>query len=194
MTPSRELFMGEGRLQFGAALALAMVVAVVIATPTWPESQTAGRLAIVGVALLAVALVVGSGRLVGLTTLPMLGAALVASQAAENPAWVRSIMVGILWYVTAELAWDAIERRDGVRRTKAFRDRRIDETTTVVLVTLGAAGLGLLASSQAPVRTAFALGPILVGLLLALGMTTRHLRRTASGEPGPATGGPAGKD
>lgn len=193
MTASREVFVREGRLQAGAALGLAMVLAATIATPTWPDAQTAGRLAIVGVVLLAAALVIGSARLVGLTTLPILGSALVASVAAEDPAWVRSIVVGILWYVVAELAWDAIERRDRVRRTTAFRDRRIDETTTVILVTFAAAGLGLLASSQAPVRTAFALGPIIIGLLVALVVTTRHLRRTAGGEQGPAEHGAAGK-
>ncbi len=166
-------------MQSVAALGLAGVIAGIITVSSRGQAEIAGQLAAFGLIVVAFALALGSARLVGVATLPMLGAALIASAAADEPAWARSIVLGILWYVTAELAWDAIERRDGVTRSSAFNNRRIDEGAIVVTLSLAITAAGLLASSFAPVRTVLTVGPVIVGLLAALVLATRFIRKAA---------------
>jgi len=165
-----------GRLQAGVALGLAGVIATVIAVSSSSETEIAGRLAFFGVALFAIAVALGSARLVGIATLPVLGAALVASVAAAEPAWVGSIVVGIVWYMAVELAWDAIERRDSVERSSAFNDRRIDEVTTIVTLALVVTTAGFLLSFLAPVRTVLVAGLVIICLLAGLRLATRRLQ------------------
>ena len=165
----------EGRLQTAAALVVALAFVGVVVVSSWTESPTAGRLAIFGFALFALALAVGSARLVGIATLPILGAALVASAGAVDPAWVRSIVLGVLWYLAAELAWEGIERRDGTTRSSAFNDRRIDEATTVLVLSLAVTTAAFLSSLVSPVRTVVAVGVVVVGLITALNLVNRHL-------------------
>ena len=165
----------EGRLQTAAALVVALAIVGVVAVPSWTESQTAGRMAMFGFALFAVALAIGSARLVGIATLPILAAALVASAGADDPAWVRSIVLGVLWYLAAELAWEGIERRDGARRSSAFNDRRIDEATTVLVLSLAVTTAAFLSSFVTPVRTVVAVGVVVVGLITAFNLANRHL-------------------
>ncbi len=173
------VLLAGGRMQSVAALGLAGVIAGIITVSSRGQAEIAGQLAAFGLIVVAFALALGSARLVGVATLPMLGAALIASAAADEPAWARSIVLGILWYVTAELAWDAIERRDGVTRSSAFNNRRIDEGAIVVTLSLAITAAGLLASSFAPVRTVLTVGPVIVGLLAALVLATRFIRKAA---------------
>ena len=165
----------EGRLQTAAALVVALAIVGVVAVPSWTESQTAGRMAIFGFGLFALALAVGSARIVGVATLPIFVAALIASAGADDPAWVRSIVLGVLWYLAAELAWEGIERRDGARRSSAFNDRRIDEATTVLVLSLAVITAAFLSSFVTPVRTVVAVGVVVVGLITALNLANRHL-------------------
>lgn len=190
----RGVVLREGGRQTVAALGLAGVTAGVVAASSWAQSEIAGRLAIVGVALFAIALVLGSPRLVGLATLPVLGGALIASAAAAEPAWVRSIVLGCLWYVAAELAWDAIERRDGTERSSALDNRRTYEVATVVMLSLTITTVGFLVSFLAPARTMLVVGLVVLGLLAALRLATRHLadaqgQGATSGDPAPQTVG-----
>ena len=179
----------EGRLQTAAALVVALAIVGVVAVPSWAESQTAGRMAIFGFGLFAFALAVGSARLVGIATLPIFAAALIASAGADDPVWVRSIVLGVLWYLAAELAWEGIERRDGATRSSAFNDRRIDEATTVLVLTLAVTTAAFLTSFLTPVRTVLAVGLVIVGLITALNLANRHLRQgghdqgVAQGDP-----------
>jgi hypothetical protein len=168
-----------GRVQSAAALGLCIAIAIIIAMSSRGQAAIAGQLAAFGVILVACALALGSARLIGVATLPMLGAALIASAVADEPAWARSIVLGILWYVAAEVAWDGIERRDGVNRSSAFDNRRIDEVAVVVTLSLVIAGAGLLAASFAPTRTIFSVGLVIVGLLAALLFATRFIRGAA---------------
>jgi len=166
-----------GRLQAGVALGIAGAIATVIALSSSSETEIiAVRLALFGVALFTIGVVLGSARLVGIATLPMLAAALVVSVAAAEPAWVRSIVVGIVWYMAVEMAWDAIERRDGVERSSAFNDRRIDEVTTVVILALVITTAGFLLSFLAPVRTVLVAGLVISCLLAGLRLATRRLQ------------------
>ena len=120
MTSHNSGLLKDGLLQTGTALVLAGATAGVIASSSWTRTEIAGRLAITGVVLFAIALVVGSPRFVGLATVPVLVGALIASALAAEPAWLRSIVLGSVWYVAVELAWEAIERRDGAERSIAF--------------------------------------------------------------------------
>lgn len=178
-----KLALADGWKQSLGALVLAAAAAAMVAVPTWSRSQTTARLAILGVVLFAIALTLGSGRLVGLTTLPILGAALISVVNADQPVWVRGLAVGVLWYLAAELGWDAIERRDGVTRTAAYDNRRIDETGTVVLLSLAVTIVAFLVSSSSPVRTIVVVGIALVALAATLGVATQRLRRHADDAP-----------
>ena len=121
MTSRNSGLLKDGLLQTGTALALAGATAGVIASSSWTRTEVAGRLAITGVVLFAIALVVGSPRFVGLATVPVLGGALIASALGAEPAWLRSIVLGCVWYVAVELAWEAIERRDGAQTLDRLR-------------------------------------------------------------------------
>jgi len=175
MRDRKLVVMREGRLQAGAALGLAGVIASAVALSSSTQTEIAGRLSFSGVALLSLALALGSARLVGVATLPVLGGALIASATANEPAWVQSIVLGCLWYVAAEFAWDAIERRDGAMRSGSFNTRRINEVATVVTLALITATAGFLLSFLAPVRTVLAVGPVMAGLLAGLIVATRHV-------------------
>ena len=168
-----------GRLQAGLSLGLAGAVATVIATSSSTVTAVSGRLAIVGLALFAIAVGLGSARLVGLATLPVLGAALVVSAAAAEPAWVRSIVLGIVWYMAVELAWEAVERRDGVRRSSAFNDRRVEEVTTVVILAFVVTTTGFLLSFLAPVRNVLIVGSVIICLIAGLRLATRRLQASS---------------
>ena len=123
----------SGIAQAGGAVTTATTSALLVIGWATDHRDVAGRLALAGLILFGLTLALGSARLVGLATLPMLGAALVA---ADGRASIGSIVVGCLWYVTLELAWDSIERRDGGERTAAYAHRRVFEVTTVVTLTL----------------------------------------------------------
>ena len=173
----RARFLRPGRLQAAAAVVLAAVTAAVIAGVS-TRADFAGRLAIVGVVFFAIALALGSARFVGIATVPVLGSAMVAAGGADDPAWVRSIVVGCLWYLAVELAWDSIERRDGGERSSALVHRRVHEVATVVTLSLVVTIAGFAASGVAPQRMLLTQGPIVVGLIAALGLAARHVATT----------------
>ncbi len=166
-----------GWFQAAAAVVLTIGIASVVAVSSAAQTRIAGRLAVVGVATLSIALVLGSARLVGVATVPVLGGALVASAVAGEPTWVRATVLGCLWYIAAELAWDAIERRDGAQRSHGFAARRVHEVATVVALSLATAMAGFLVSSLAPVRTLFTTALLITGLVAGLILSTRHLQR-----------------
>jgi hypothetical protein len=159
------------------ALLVVVATAGVIAASSWEQSQSPGRLAIGGVVCFVIALILGSGRLVALTSLLILPAGLMTFVGDDARAWVRGVAIGVLWYVAAELAWDAIERRDGVRRTAAYGNRRIDEASKVVLLSLVIAAAAVMLSGMAPPRTVFVFAIVLGGLAAALAAATREIRR-----------------
>lgn len=168
MSARRRIALRPGTVHSVAAVVVGAAMVAIIIAASWSESQTAGRLALLGLAVFVVAVAIGSNYIVGLTTVPMLGAALLTAGRDGDPAWVRMTVLGILWYLATELAWHAIERRDGVHRTPALLDRRLEETTTVALLAVGASLLGALAASLAPVRTALVIGPMVVGVAAVL--------------------------
>ncbi len=170
----------DGWMQTVASLLVGAAVAAIVAVSAWSNVEIAGRLAIIAVVILALALVVGSAWLVGAASIPLLAAALISSGSQSEPAWIQTLLVGCLWYVALELAWDAIDRRAGGPLDGLVARVRIHEVSTVVVVAFGVGVVGLVATEVAPDRDLIAQAPILVGLLLALGAAIRHLRRTVS--------------
>jgi hypothetical protein len=170
----------NGGTQGLGALVVAAVTATMVAASNWTGDNVAGRFAIAGVVLFAIALAVGSARLVGVASLPVLGSALFASATADSPAWVRSIVVGCLWYVAVELAWDSIERRKGVKRSPALELRRINEVSSIVVISLGVTVTAYAASSLDAPRTLIGQAVIVVALLAALVFAIRHVVATGA--------------
>lgn len=158
-----------------AAILVASAIAAIVITASWGQSQTPGRLAIAGVVLFMVTLGLGSSRLVMVTSVPILGSAIATVVGDPDPAWVRGLVIGVLWYVAAELAWDSIERRDAVRRTGAVNDRRINEISTVVGLTLLLTVAAIVLSGRAPLRTIFVLGLAIVAVAMALTLAASRL-------------------
>ena len=159
-----------------ASVPVISVAVLVVAAPSWERSQTPGRLAISGAIFFILALAVGSRGLIAVGGVLVLSAALFTTAGAESTAWVRSAAVGVLLYVAIEIAWDAIDRRDGVERTARFTGRKVDETTRVVILSLGVTGAIYLLSAWAPIRTVFVIALAFLGVAVAIGIVTRRLR------------------
>lgn len=175
MTQRRVVLVRSGRLQAAQALVLAGLGAGVVAASSGGQAQLATRLALAGVVMLGAGLALGSPRLVGVTTVPMLAAALISSGAGSETAWVQSIVLGCLWYVTAELAWDAIERRDGAKRTAEFDNRRTQEVATITALSIASTSVGFLFSYLAPTRSILVIGFAVLALFGCLSWATRRL-------------------
>jgi hypothetical protein len=167
----------EGLLQGVAALLAATGTAGLIAVSAPGRAGFAPKLAAAAVVLFAIALLAGSARAIGVTTLAMLGAAIAAFAATGQSMWIRAILIGSLWYVASELAWDAIERRSGAIRTRTLDARRAFEVSTVVTIALAIAAAGFAASSLAPTRTLLSVGVVVGGLFVGLAAATRHIGR-----------------
>lgn len=135
------------------ALVLAVLTAALIANLAVTAGWLVARLAVGGVVILVIALTLGSTALVGLATAPILAAAAVGLDRPEGHAWGQTLVIGLLWYVTAELAWGSIDQRDATARSAAVDQLRIREVATVVAVTVvvGSAAAGL--ATLAPIRT-----------------------------------------
>jgi len=135
------------------ALVLAALTAALIAGLSVTAGWLAVRLAVGGVIILAMAILLGSTSLVGLATAPILAGATIGLDRPEGHAWGQTLVIGLLWYVTAELAWGSIEQRDATARSAAVVQLRIREIATVVAVTVvvGSAAAGL--ATLAPIRT-----------------------------------------
>jgi hypothetical protein len=178
MTGSDDGLFHEGGTQaFGALVAAIATAAIVFSASSQGEGD--GRLAVAGVICFAVALGLGSARVVGACSFPVLGSALISSASADQTAWFQSIAVGCLWYVAVELAWDSIERRTPAVRSPAVQLRRVNEVSSVVLISLAVTVSAYLASTLDAARTPGRQGLILVAVISALGLTVRHLASTA---------------
>jgi hypothetical protein len=160
----------QGTPQAVGALTAATAVAWVTAVAAQNEIQLSGRLGILGAIVFAIGVVAGSSRLVAMATAPVLGAALSVSAAADDPAWTRSILIGCLWYVAVELAWDAIERRSDIDRIGSPGRVRIHEVATVLSLSIAVTTVASLLANNAPERTLALQGALIVSMLAALGL------------------------
>lgn len=133
-------------------------------------------LAVMGCIMHFVAIVFGAAPLVGASLGPLLGAGMIAAAASQTNASWASIVVGCAWFVGAELAWEAIDRRDGVNRSASATRERLRDVTVVVGVSAGVAVIGVLGSAAPPVRTLPLQMLIALCFFAAALLAGRHLR------------------
>ena len=167
------------------AIALASLVvhaaatATLLATTADASLVDVVRVAVVGgVGLHVAALLLGADPLVG----GGVGALVVAATLGvlgESPDLGAPVVVliGCGWFVAAELAWEAIARRDGFERARSATLRRLQEVGTVSALAV-AVGLVAIVGSGAPPTRTLPLQALVVLLFAAaaIALTTR-LRR-----------------
>lgn len=183
---SRSIALQPGWQPGAAGLAVASICTVVVARAGSAIPWLEIRAPLAGLVFLAAGLLIGSERLVGFASLPMLAGALLSVEPIDGPAWGRSLIVGCLWYVALELAWASVERRDGVERAEAIGRQRRREVSQVVIVAI-AVGLGsALLATVAPARSLFVRGVVIAGFLAALIAAADRLTtsRPETDEPG----------
>lgn len=151
------------------------------AGPLWwlAPSAVAGA-----VALLLAGLSIGSDRLVGIASLPMLVGAGERLDSIDQALSGRPLIVGCLWFVTLELAWASIERRDDVARPPAVDRQRVYEVALVVVVTVVVGVVAILVVPLAPPRTLLVRGMILALVLVLMAEVVRRLRLPADPDDG----------
>ncbi len=151
---------------------VAIVAAGVTAWVAWATSSE-GRTVVLQLGVLAVVvfsgfLLIGAGRWIGVASLPMFGATAVEIGFADDPTWMRSIIIGALWFVTLEAGWEAIDRRSGSTYSAAATARRLQEVGTVLGLSLLIGLLATLAATVAPCRSVLIQGLVIGIFLLGL--------------------------
>lgn len=120
---------------------------------------------------------VGSARLIVSSSIFVLLAVTLESLASSDPSWVRSIAVGVLWYVAMEVSWHALERREGAIYTRAAVAHRVQEVALVVGLTLVVGLVAIAAATVAPGRSVALQAVVLGAVLAVLGAVARQLTR-----------------
>ncbi len=163
-------------------LALAMAVLTAMVTVSSASGRTAlvAQLAGLAIVIVAAGLIRRSGLVAGAATLPMLGAGLLEAASADDLRWVRALVIGCLWYLTLEIAWDAIERTDGAIRTAAANAQRVQEWATVVVAAALVVFFSMVAASLAPARTLVVQALLILGSLAGLVVALRNLAKSAA--------------
>jgi len=178
----------------GAAQAVLSLVAAVSATVAIGSaspisSEIGGRLAVGALVFFILMLAYGSTRFVGLSSVPMLAAAL-STSSSSNPAWVFAIVIGCLWYAAIELAWESIDRRSRGVPSETVSQRRLNEVATVATLALAVTAAALAAASVAPQRTLLYQGPIIIGLFAAVTLVARNLAGQIDSDANTRSDGP----
>lgn len=158
-----------------AALTVAALSAVLIILWAVNIEWLAARLGVAGLLILAVGVLLGSTGLVGFATLPALAGATIGLDRPQGHAWGQALLIAVLWYVAVELAWAAIERRDGTERSPAVARLRVREVATVVAVVVVVGVAGSLLTTLAPVRTVPVRALAVVAVLGGVVAVGRHL-------------------
>ncbi len=143
------------------------------------------RLALVGAVLTFAALAIGSEALLALATAPILGAAVMAVDSSSGPNWGRSLLIGSLWFVTVELGWYAIQRRDRGRLPIEVTVQRVREVATVVTVTLAAGIVAVGAATFSPPRSLVVRATLAAALIAGLAAVLRQLTLSSGSEAKP---------
>jgi hypothetical protein len=120
-------------------------------------------------------LLVGSARWIGASSIPLLGASAIEAGFGDEPTWMRSLVIGCLWFVAVEAGWEAIDRRGGATYTMAATARRLQEVATVVGVSSVIGAAATLAAALAPTRSIPLQGLVVGGLLVAFLFMVRAL-------------------
>ena len=163
-----------------AAAVMAIATGLAIIATASEAKPAVVPLVVVGLILLMIFLVVGSARWIGSASLPMLGTIMLEAGFGDGPSWIRSIVIGCLWFATLEMSWDSIERRSGAKHTQAATARRLQEVATVISLALVIGLVASAATSFAPDRSVLLQALVLGGLLAAFVVL---IRQAAVGRP-----------
>ena len=142
-------------LALSTASVAATVAGVVLLLGTVDDRLTSLVLlfGILGIAMQLGSLVLGLPWFVGASFAPLLFACgLAAASSDAKPAFVW-VVVGCLWFVAAELAWEAIDRRDGLVRPRPVAIARFRDVAIVLALALGTGFMAVLGSGAPPVRS-----------------------------------------
>jgi hypothetical protein len=176
----RRFTAAPGMATTAAALVMVSVTASTVALTADSMTWLAIRAAAIGLVLAAAGVMIGSSGLIGVATFPILSGALAGLDSGDGQGWGRSLIIGCLWYVSAELAWSAIERRAETEWAPAITWQRSREVATVVIIAvtvgLGAAGL----ASMAPSRTLFVRAVLAAAVLVSLAGALRQVVTTGT--------------
>ena len=161
----------------GAAVASLVTWWLIDTVEVWPWLSP--RLALGGLALYFISLAIGFRHGVGFAAVPLLTAAAFSEEVAVAIDWGRPLIIGCMWYVATELAWESITRRAGIDAAPAVARQRQREVATVVIVTI-VLGLGAAAvATLAPARTLLLRAVVIVLVAAALGAALTRLNRAA---------------
>lgn len=139
---------------------------------------------VTGALVQLVAIAIGSGPLVGASLGPLLVAGALSAAAADSSPRLAALVVGCLWFVGAEAAWEAIDRRDGVARARSATLARLRDVGVVSLVAFGVGVTATMGSAAPPVRSLPL--QVLVGLIFFVAAVVVS-RRIRSDSDQPAT-------
>lgn len=155
---------------------LLVVLAAVLMTITATELPRLIRgLMVAAVLVHAVVIFLGSSRLVATSSVFMLVAVTLEPAMSDDPSWVRSIAVGLIWYIAMEVSWHALDRRDGTIYTSAALARRVQDVTVVVGLSLVVGLVAIAAATFAPGRSVGLQALVLGAVLAALAVVVRQL-------------------
>jgi len=156
------------------------VVAAVVVRSTATEGLPAVN-PLIGSALIVLvgSLILGLPQVMASSTVLIMGAVMVEAGLSDDPSWIRALVIGCLWFVTIETGWEALDRRDGSRRSAGSVAWRVQEVTTVVVVALILGLVAAVSTSLAPSRTVL-LQALVLGLVI--GTFATMLRRVAMSE------------
>ncbi len=168
----------EGRYHTLAALVIAGLAGWVTIATTTRFVESTSRFVGFGLAIFVIAVVTGSRFGVGGAVLVALGGAAIEIGTVPAQRWERSLVIAVLWYLAAELAWDSMERRDGRRRSLEAAVDRIREVGSVVALSVAVTMPAVALAGGAPPRNLVVLAATVGGLAIALIVATRHLTAT----------------
>lgn len=162
------------------AFTLAAATFVVILATRSDEDTIVGQLAGFGVIAFCVSVWFGARQLAGFASVPVLGSELIEVSASDESIWIQTLIVGCLWYVTVEVGWEAIERRDASQHSRAAVLQRSREVITVVALSLIGGVMALVTVSVAPVRTLPVQALVIIGVLSLFVMSLRHVSASST--------------
>lgn len=154
---------------------------LVVVTATFMAVSSNGLPGLVGGLMVAtviahsVLIFIGSPRLVIGSSTFVLAAVIAEGLKSDDPLWVQSLVVGLLWYVAMEVSWHALECRNGTIYTRRAVAYRVQEVAGVAGLTLALGLVAIVFVAGAPGRSVALQALALAGVLGALAFVGRQL-------------------
>lgn len=170
----------------GASLLSWMLVAVTATLVAATATELQGivlRLMVAAVVMHTVVIFVGSPRLVIGSSVFILVAVTVEALESSEPLWIRSILIGLLWYVAMEVSWHALDRRTGTIYSRAALVRQVQHVAGVVALTLVLGLVAIVLATAAPGRSVALQAAVLGAMLVVLTAVARQLRSDDESNP-----------